>query len=257
MISFSEYRKSRHMYAGLDKEASYVGFIGLNKTLPLLEVYDGGSNDEYAPIGDEYVTHYEHSLASPSDSIKAYTSHLSGAINPALLNHYHSGNPEHIRSVKHHIEEIDNDLKHTTAKSDLILYSGLPESPIAKNGEWNHSRTSKIVHLPAYTSTSTNVHTATRFTGIDEQTKHLDSDHHGLILPNARHIVRISVPKGTTGVASARNFSTNTNENEFIMARGHSVEIHHRPTLLNKSYKDPVYMWHAHVFGYHPNPHKI
>lgn len=260
MKTFNQFRSDSDataLFAGLDKEASYVDFIGLNKDAPLFEVYDGGKSSDFPPEGDEYIHHYNHSIQNPSESTKAYTSHLSIAVNQALIDHYKRGDQQSINGVKHHVAEIDSDLIHVHAKNDLVLYSGFGASPMARSGEWHPTRTSKVVHLPAYTSTSTNLETAVRFTVPDTHTQHIESDHHGLILPNARHVVKINVPEGTNGIASVRNVSTNMHENEFLLARGHSIVLHHRPTAIHNEYRNPVYVWHADVFSKNPSPHKL
>ena len=65
--------------------------------------------------------------------------------------------------------------------------------------------------------------------------------------------MRIDVPKGT----QAGSMSGNTyypKEKEVLLQRGHDLEIHHKPTIINHPKHGIVNVWHAKIVGHNPKP---
>lgn len=242
------------LFAGLDRRLAFNHFAGLNRKSELTEVYVGGNMHAFLPDSTEENTHTIHRLNDPSDSIIEYTGGLSTHLNKALLDHYATNQDSQYLS---HVKHIDSDLSNTVAHHDFVVYSGLPKSPLSRDGTWDSEIKSRNMTLNAYTSASTDIEEAAKFTSPDMDTIHVESNHHGKILPAARHVLQIHVKTGLRGIASIRHVSTNAHEKEFLLARGHTFELHHRPTEIIGAYAHPVYVWHATMFSYRPNPVKV
>lgn len=135
---------------------------------------------------------------------------------------------------------------------DTHVYTGLKDSP-AKHftGEG-----SAKVHLPAYTSTSTQYRIAKNFTsGKPISKEHLEkhspinSDYKkNTKRSTADHVLKIHLPKGTKA-GSVKHFATFEKENEILLHRGHNIEIHPHPTID----KDGTHVWHARIISHTPD----
>lgn len=183
------------------------------------------------------------------DKYTSDSSHLNGS----LHKHYRKG--EIGQLAKKHAQNLDNHLNKQKTKEDTHVFTGLPHSP---HEMWNQSKThhseSVKVHLPAYTSTSTNIAQANQFA---MRSKGPDHSKHEPLNTNApkkistvqRHIMKIHVPKGTHA-ASIRDHSKYRDEHEILLHRGHHLEIHPRPTV----HPDGTHVWHARIIGHDPKP---
>lgn len=223
--------------------------VGLTRHIELTEVYRA-SDLEFNRNTEEDSARMHDLLSIPkiSHSSNHYLGSGSIDINHHLwANHLHdSPVPGHIL---HHVKAIDSDMKPTT-EGNFRLYSGLPKSPAHISAmEWNSTRPKKLIRVPSYTSTSTNFDTAIMFTEPDAETPHHESDHHGIVLPNARHIIELNFHGKIHNAASMKAHS-GANEEEILLGRDHQFELHPRPTLIHDAdYYDPVYVWKADSFG--------
>lgn len=154
---------------------------------------------------------------------------------------------------KKDIKLIDAHLDKHTIKKDIHVFTGLPHSPVHAFRQQNAKKGESIkVHLPAYTSTSTDYKTAYKFAKYDEN----DTEHHSPINTDApkkienkeKHILKLHVPAGTKG-GSVRDQSALSNENEVLLHRGHNIEIHPHPTVN----KDGTHVWHARIISHTPS----
>lgn len=225
--------------------------VGLDfKRNVLNEVYHINDQD-FNRNSDEDSEKIHENLRIPkiNHSVDHYLGSGSTDINHFLWeNHLHGSSiPNHI---KHHIKSIDSVLKPKT-EGQFRLYSGLPMSPAYISAtEWNSTRPKKLIHIPSYTSATTNFDVASHFTNVDTETKHHESDHHGIILPNARHVIELNFPHGIHDAASMMHHSGAKHEEEVLLGRDHEFELHPRPTLIHDSaYHDPIYVWKANSFG--------
>lgn len=219
----------------------------------LMETYEGTITDYETPdpVQDEF--HNKLSIETPNQHIRQYTA-SSHRLNTALYKHYLDNANVPSAEVLAQVRGIDASIPHQHHGKYLPLYTGVYESPAKTAGmEWNSSRPKKLIDLPRYTSTSTDMGTAIAFAQRDSKTEHHESDHHGVILPNARHIIQLNLhPDVAHSIVSAKSFSSIPSEQEVILGRGYQFELHPRPTLVNSKSQQPVYIWHAHNGDVHP-----
>jgi ADP-ribosyltransferase exoenzyme len=231
----------------------HIGIVDLM----LSEVYQGDFVNYLTTKQSHKTIHDSLRVNRPSKHLITYTkdsSHLNQALWDNHVNN-HALTPTQLDAVS----DIESNLLHRDGVNGLKLYSGLPMSPIADiYGPWSADKQLKTFHNPAFTSTSTDINTAFRFSTSDKETMHHDSDHHGIVLPNARHIIEISMPKGIHELASTAHFSqVDLSENEVLLGRGYMFNIHHRPTQIGHNPLNPVYLWHAHEAEVNPFRKKL
>ena len=147
-------------------------------------------------------------------------------------------------------KELDTQLQGHVAKEDFHTYTGLFYSPFkhAIDEQGNH-----MVHMPAFTSTSTSFKKALTFSESDHTTKHEPLKHGGQIKSGARHVLKLNIPKGTQ-IASVKHLSRNPDEDEFLMNRGYDIAINPTPIMASGESNVPVYVWSATPTKRRPKP---
>jgi hypothetical protein len=70
-------------------------------------------------------------------------------------------------------------------------------------------------------------------------------------LTEENHVLKIHLPKGTQA-GSIKHLSNYKKENEVLLNRGHDLEIHHEPTVIDHPKKGKVHIWHAKVVDHNP-----
>lgn len=157
---------------------------------------------------------------------------------------------------KHHKEKIFKiDEAFANKKNhvgiDHEVFTGLPESPEKvfkkdRENNPNHDPAHVHVHLPAFTSTSTDLNIAKNFS--DPSSNNL-SNHY------VYHVLHIRVPKDHPSM-SIKSLSKHKREDEVLLHRGTRLKIHatpfeerHETRGFTKTYK----IWHADVVGHKPD----
>lgn len=222
---------------------SFAMIAGLSRR-PLTEVYQGKESDFDIDESEASRIHSLLEIPKINNSVDHYTGSGSVDINNAMWEHWKNETPipNHIQS---HINKINSVLKPETSIPGFKLYSGVRESPIVAAGvEWNSTRPKKILHLPAFTSATTNFNTAAFFTDVDETSVHHASDHHGIVLPNSRHVIQFNFGNTIKNAASLVKHSGAAHEEEVLLGGGHVFELHPRPTHVG-GFDDPLYVWKA------------
>lgn len=225
---------------------------GLEPKKQINEVFD--EQYEKFSIPDEEAKNIHDVLSIKSANVPPHVfrsvSHYGGTgsedINHHMwMEHLHGSPIPYL--TKQHIENIKSVLNPSTDVHHVKLYTGLPQSPAATAGlEWNSTRPIKVLHLPAFTSTSTNFDVAASFTKKDDTTKHHISDHHGEILPNSRHVLELNFHGNIPDAASLIKHVGATHEEEVLLGPNKKFELHPRPTLVHGGgFNDPVYVWKA------------
>lgn len=256
MKTLTEFMDTTAMYVGMRRDLDIrplAVVCGLNWGKELHEVYSLPHSDFYMPDDEQDMVHSSLKIPKGNSSLDHFGGAGSTEINNALWENYkHSTSiPNHIAS---HIAAIHSILHaHVDLKSPIKLYTGLPKSPAAIAGmEWNSTRPKKILHLPAFTSTTTDLDIAHRFTDPDEETQHHESDHHGIILPNSRHILQLNFNHQIKNAASIYEHVGNKHEKEILLGPRHEFELNPRPTHLVDPYSEhPTYLWVAHKGAKH------
>jgi hypothetical protein len=236
----------------IDPEPAYIQ-VGLNRTNRryqlVTEVYKGSFENFGNSVQEQDRIHNLLKI-SPSDSEKRTIDHYGGSgsnrINSALWENHKTSRPiEH--DVIHHINKLDEILKpKTSIDKPFKLYSGLPKSPISNISSWADKRPSKVIRIPAYTSSTSDLGMAIWFTDPDHTTEHHFSTHHGTIETGARHVLEMPFHDKIHSAASIQDHVGRKSEREILLGRGYEFLLHSRPTLLNGGdYEDPIYLWHA------------
>lgn len=215
---------------------------------------------------DTVETHKIHADNKVSDNshVRSYTGAGAYDLNRGLHHHYrqsigihNSHTSNNIDKLLEHdkktIKSIDEHLNKHTIKKDIHVFTGLPHSPVHAFRQQNAKKGESIkVHLPAYTSTTTDYHTAVGFANQDKtDVKHhspINTDAPKIINKEAKHILKLHLPKGTKG-GSVRHISSHADEDEILLHRGHNIEIHPHPTVD----KNGAHVWHARIISHTPS----
>ena len=253
--------------AGLRKDidAKYLYlFAGLDKHNRLNEVYASSINEFPEMVDDELRVHNALAIHSPIDnydvkkSLDFYMGNGSKEINHHLWEHHKDQTHQIPLHIKNHINNIESILKPKTELENAKLYTGVPISPATTAGiEWNSSRPVKFLKFPAFTSASSNFKSAAKFTNIDRTSLHHESDHHGIIKPNARHVIELNFNGHIRNAVSLYGHGNDFDEREILLGRDHEFELHTRPKLIDDYYDQPVYVWKATPGLLRPSPKKV
>jgi|LakMenEpi03Aug12_release.lakeMendotaPanAssembly.Ray.scaffolds.fasta_scaffold447882_2 hypothetical protein len=160
--------------------------------------------------------------------------------------------PKELKQFQNRIQALDRLLANHKLPEQIVVYTGLKQSP-AEAWETYGADVSKPIrlHLPAYTSTTTNFKIALMH--VDEDPAQVSRSRHKPRNKDAPtdewglQILMITLPAGIPA-ASVKKISDYENENEILLPRGMDVEINPSPTVL----KNGDYVWHAQVLGHNP-----
>ena len=223
----------------------------------LSEVFAGKYGDFGISDSDAQAIHDD--LAIPSrlsskvtHSLNHYTSSGYEHINQTLRDSYANGT-DVPNDVRMHTDNIKSILHPEKAVNNLSLFTGVKESPATTAGfEWNSTRPIKILHLPAFTSSTTSFDIAADFTKPDETSPHHESDHHGEIEKGATHILHLHFPNKIRLAASVAGHGIG-HEEEVLLGPNHRFELHPRPTKVDGPI-GPIYVWKATSIGVDDRP---
>ncbi len=183
--------------------------------------------------------HEKHKLHDDIDGLVEQYTHTSRDINSALHQHYNS--EPHDREQIEVAKKIETALNKNVAQEHFHVYTGIHHSPfknIATVGG-NH-----MVHLPAFTSTTTHFRKAMIFSNVDKTTKHNPAIHSGDVEPMANHVLKLHIHPGVS-IASVRHIAKYKGEHELVMNRGYDLKIDPVPTRIHHEADRPVYVWNA------------
>ncbi len=184
--------------------------------------------------------------------------------NEFLHKHYNGENHEDSDiSHKHDANHLTNMLNRSKIAKNMVLHTGVPKNPARYFDDLPSDTPHVDVHLPAFTSTSTDFNAAAKFAQQTSHNKGFAGEHdeanHG-IAPHvgrnggiSRHVLSIQVPKGTTG-ASVAGRSLFPEEREILLNRGHNIRIHRTPDPHAGGIGRGIHQWHAEIIGHDPKP---
>lgn len=188
-------------------------------------------------------------ISSEAKNHKGWLRHYSDystMMNTALHDHHANkqiektafNDPErHQRSLSF-AQETDKILSKHKINSDHTVFTGVPQKHAEK---FKNQKEPLKVHHPAFISTSTDFEQAAKFTG---NTKKQEQEF---------HVLKIHVPKGTHGGSMSGN-TYYPKEKEVVLHRGHDLEIHHEPTIINHPKHGKIHVWNAKIVGHNPKP---
>jgi len=192
------------------------------------------------PFNDFLHKHYTGTVQQPGDTDnqnKGYNNNQELAGTQGLIDTIHL---------------IDDLLKINKLKNDYVLYTGLKTSPAILWDDMNVPTDKPIkIHLPAYTSTSTNFSSSRHHAEKNhvDYTKHTprNIDSPKTIKAAYPQILRINAPAGTSGTTTRYASGLQSDENEIVLPRGLNIEIDPHPTVFKGST-----VWHAKILNHAP-----
>lgn len=122
--------------------------------------------------------------------------------------------------LKTQIRHLDHAIGSSKLKSSAVVYHGCGFDPDSYAKQ--HSK--RHIHLPAYTSTSTNSEAAENFANSNKMEWTRDKRR-----SEVHHVLRIHLPKGHTALPLLHR-SNMPNENEVLLKRGLKLKIGDKPT---------------------------
>lgn len=188
-------------------------------------------------------------------SIRDYTSTLT-SLDIATLLHtmYRNNNFKAPQYQKKQIQMLDDIMYNHPLKTNLTLYHGLKENPLRV---WIKYKVpfnkSVIVHMPAFTSTSTDIKKAIGFSKYDNflYGKAAKDEYSKINKYNdKRSVLKMSVPAGTPGL-SIKKYSIYPNEDEILLGRGINLQISPNPKISGNY---PL-IWNCKVLNATPKEH--
>ena len=202
-------------------------------------------------------------------SLTYYSDDGSKYINNVLHQHYRK--QQHSPDLYPEIATIDKILKQYQLKENIKVYSGIPESPgrIWLKYQANPKQPVRV-HLPAYTSTTTNFKVSyinfakTDYTLLKPHVPRngVDAIPPDLVQPlypksknmvyNGYHILHITVPAGYSALSMNKVSVQDDTEKELLLPRGLDIEIEPNPYVKTVGRQLPAVIWFAKVVGHNP-----
>lgn len=248
MKTFKEYLKSKNKYPSLE---TCFGSHSVDPST-LEEEFDRVHIPEYSDAMTERVHKVVapinvSSLSTPEyDAVKSYTAR--SYMTNDFLHKTATGNKINEPETSDKIKNIDSALdKHPTNVATSV-FTGLKHSPtklFPVIGDENPDHI--MVHLPAYTSTSTSYGAARNFAN---PVAHENDADFGIEPGRHRHILKLHLPKGTPAM-SVMGHTHFENEKEILVGRGHNVKINTKPEIN----VDGVHIWHGTIVS--RTPHEV
>ena len=192
-----------------------------------------------------------HRELSPEKETAALARYTKGSrdINDKLHQNFHANRTKNDKVVK----SLDKAMTRQTTK-DMILFTGVKQSLIVAWKKYGANLMEPIrLHLPAYTSTSTDFEKACGFASPEKDMPHvyrqIQKFKKSYGYPN---VIAIRVPKGTPCV-SVMEISHYDTEDEILLPRG--IDILVRPEAAYTRPSDwgtGFFIWYADLVGHRP-----
>lgn len=185
--------------------------------------------------------------------INQYTGADSRTIANTLHNMYRNRKFKPDQFTKEQIQMLDDVMYNHPLKTNLTVYHGLRETPLRI---WFNYKVplnkSVIVHMPAFTSTSTDTRKAQSFARADyDMYARLEilGNQKLKVLGSKYNVLKIPVPAGTPGL-SVKNHSNFKHEDEILLGRGVNLQINPNPKI-----KGVIAYWDCKVLSVSPVEH--
>jgi 8-oxo-dGTP pyrophosphatase MutT (NUDIX family) len=197
-----------------------------------------------------------------------YTDDGAKYINNFLHKHYRQQKSKLNKGAD--VAKIDKILKQYKLKENVKVYSGIPESPGRIWEKYKADVTKPVrVHLPAYTSTTTDFNIAyvnfakTDYTNYNDHKPrnvlkgNLELYSMGVVSQGVKkvydgwHILHIIVPAGYPAMSLLNVSKFGSQEEEILLPRGLDIEIEPNPYIKTTPGR-PIVIWFAKVVGHNP-----
>jgi 8-oxo-dGTP pyrophosphatase MutT (NUDIX family) len=189
------------------------------------------------------------------NDIMSYTD-KSRSLNDFLHRHFHKKVQRPTGAIGQMINSLDKTFAGNKLKKSIKVYTGLPENPLAAWKLYKQDRTKPIkLHLPAYTSTSTDYNVARSFAKTylkNKQVNAITTRNNKVISGGIKHLLLIHLPKGTP-IIGVEDITYHSDEHEIILPRGSEILVHPNPTGVPNTWStDTTLVWHAELVGHAP-----
>lgn len=201
--------------------------------------------DPYDDAQSIHRKHIERYTSGSSDlNNELYQSHIQGKPAPRIIDAHNNGSmmhPDEDPYHRHDVHGLDRALHHFSLPSDLHVASGVKWDP----GKLMNEHGTNKLFLPAYTSTSTRMQTATGFAGT------FSRDDGPSQVPKAwndevtRHVILMHIKKGHPG-AYVDHMSSFSGEKEFLLPRRSTIHLNPNPDVHTFANGHEWKIWHAH-----------
>jgi len=167
-------------------------------------------------------------------------------------------------------KSLDTMFKRVSLKKNLKVYTGIPESPGRIWEKYRADVTKPVrVHLPAYTSTTTNFDIAYISFAQTDYTNYNDHKPRNVVKGNlnlyskgvvsqgvkevfdGHQILHITVPEGYSAISMTDISHYGHDEEEILLPRGLDIEIDPNP-YIKTTLGRPIVIWFAKVVGHNP-----
>lgn len=199
----------------------------------------GATQDRFTELANEHVgnlniDHYHAVRAYVTGSLNGTDTTGSYHVNKHLIEshknvtqpttHFKLGDDDFQQDL--HLHHLDDAINQNTHHEKFTTYSGLGFNP-------SHLMNEKgMIHLPAYTSSSTNKETALVYAKPDDEYEH--------------HILQITHPKGSKGLYMGDNEDvTPFGQKEHLMPRNTTIKVHPTPEIYHDVNGTSINVWKA------------
>jgi ADP-ribose pyrophosphatase YjhB (NUDIX family) len=167
-------------------------------------------------------------------------------------------------------DTLDSVFKNVKLTRNIKVYTGIPESPGRIWEKYRADVTKPVrVHLPAYTSTTTNLQIAYNGFALTDYTNYNDHRPRNVVKGNLElysmgvvsqgvkkvydgfQILHITVPTGYPAMSMVSVSRYGDDEEEILLPRGLDIEIEPNPYIKTTPGR-PIVIWFAKVVGHNP-----
>jgi hypothetical protein len=194
----------------------------------------------------------------------------SGLLNGYLHRHYRKKTGKPNQKYQAQSKSLDTVFKNAKLTRNIKVYTGIPESPGRIWKKYHADVTKPVrVHLPAYTSTTTNFDVAYISFAKADYTDYNDHKPRNVVKGNLQlysmgvvsqgirkvydgaQILHIIVPAGYPAMSMVSVSRYGDEEEEILLPRGLDIEIEPNP-YIKTTLGRPIVVWFAKVVGHNP-----
>jgi ADP-ribosyltransferase exoenzyme len=190
------------------------------------------NDNNHLGSSSEEISHHLKSKQKPltqreTRATKKYTDY-SSTVNHDLIAHHDNGTNPLEGKHADHVKKLDS-TTNRTLENHLSVYSGVKRNP----GKLAAGSKNRVVHLPAFTSTTHDKATAQRF-AVSKAKGNKTNEH---------HIIHFHLRPGDQA-AHVSHVARYDDEHETVLPRNTKIIIHPKPDVYHHG-NDKYHVWHA------------